>query len=689
MKINKNKLGFSILSLALALGLPLNASATEKVTQPENIEITEDNKIDNTEIENTENVEDTEGKALIEEDEILKEDTYIEQTSPSFTQEPSRPAQNRVTTLPTVERNKKERNKNYISQQGIDTKEEKPFELVLKDKIDEEKGLIKEEVDGKIKYSLTYELGIIGDGQTQDYTISLFTIKDDEAKSINLRSYVVDSVAKSSEDKKVREIETDEYKGYKLETTLRDTGYLEFALDLDQDSEPDTHTIYYQVSTPGHKTIGKNDIKIDKNENGDLYIVEEEEKDEKTKLIANKASKSYLINDSEEDKNLLDLMDIEGDLSDAYKLDITYIDPAKGEDRKETIEKIEDYKVPADSVVKISIRENLPVEEIKDDVEEVKEEASGDSVNAPSSFKDLLKEANDSIEDLNKSTNDIKSTILEAEDGLSEENSDGEEKEEASQKKSNPNSEEEKLANEKALEEAMAKVEKLLEEKKRSIIEINPAYDDIEAEALGLSMILREQTRIIEDLIQQALLDNELDSLEELEKKDKEKADAEYKRIRDLVEKAEDVNERAEEKLIELDEINLTDNLTDPLIIKNVGAKPVLNLGRLTPITRIDNLTFDSPNESERDFSKNLERKLARAVEKVETVTIDKEADEKAKELSKDNKKSEKETGDKEGVLEENLEKEEGKDEKSVLEKDGPSSFPLFERYLLRLNKEK
>lgn len=687
MKINKNKLGSSILSLALALGLPLNASATEKVTQPENIEITEDDKIDNTEIENTENVEETEGKALIEEDEILKEDTYIEQTSPSFTQEPSRPAQNRVTTLPTVERNKKERNKNYISQQGTETKEEKPFELVLKDKT--EKVLKKEKVDGKIKYSLTHELGIIGDGQTQDYTISLFTIKDDEAKSINLRSYVIDSVAKSSEDKKVREIETDDYKGYKLETTLRDTGYLEFALDLDQDSEPTTYTIYYQVSTPGHKTIGKIDIKIDKNENGDLYIVEEDEKEEKAKLLANKVSSSYLINDSEEDKKLLDLMDIEGDLSDAYKLDITYIDPATGEDKKETIEKIEDYQIPADSFAKISISENKPAEETKDEVEEVKEEASGEIVNAPSSFKDLIKEANDSIEDLNKSTNDIKSTILEAENGLNEENFDGGEKEEASQKKSKYISEEKKLANEKALEEAMAKVEKLLEEKKRSIIEINPAYDDIEAEALGLSMILREQTRIIEDLIQQALLDNELDSLEELEKKDKEKADAEYKRIRDLVEKAEDVNERAEEKLIELDEINLTDNLTAPLITANKGEKPVLNLGRLTPITRIDDLTFDSPDESERDFSKNLKAKLARAVEKVETVTIDKEADEKAKELSKDNKKSEKETGDKEGVLEENLEKEEGKDEKSVLEKDGPSSFPLFERYLLRLNKEK
>lgn len=687
MKINKNKLGSSILSLALALGLPLNASATEKVTQPENIEITEDDKIDNTEIENTENVEDTEGKALIEEDEILKEDTYIEQTSPSFTQEPSRPAQNRVTTLPTVERNKKERNKNYISQQGTETKEEKPFELVLKDKT--EKVLKKEKVDGKIKYSLSYELGVIGDGQTQDYTISLFTIKDDEAKSINLRSYVIDSVAKSSEDNKVREIETDDYKGYKLETTLRDTGYLEFALDLNEDSEPTTYTIYYQVSTPGHKSLGKIDIKIDKNENGDLYIVEEDEKEEKAKLLANKVSSSYIINDSEEDKKLLDLMDIEGDLSDAYKLDITYIDPATGEDKKETIEKIEDYKVPSDSLAKISISENKPAEEIKDEVEEVKEEESRESVNAPSSFKDLLKEANDSIEDLNKSTNDIKSTIIEAENGLNEENFDGGEKEEASQKKSKYISEEKKLANEKALEEAMAKVEKLLEEKKRSIIEINPEYDDIEAEALGLSMILREQTRIIEDLIQQALLDNELDSLEELEKKDKEKADAEYKRIRDLVEKAEDVNERAEEKLIELDEINLTDNLTAPLITANKGEKPVLNLGRLTPITRINNLTFDSPNESERDFSINLEAKLSRAVEKVETVTIDKEADEKAKELSKDDKKSEKETGDKEGVLEENLEKEEGKDEKSVLEKDGPSSFPLFERYLLRLNKEK
>ena len=198
---------------------------------------------------------------------------------------------------------------------------------------------------------------------------------------------------------------------------------------------------------------------------------------------------------------------------------------------------------------------------------------------------------------------------------------------------------------------------------------------------MGLTQAITVQNQRIEELIQQAFLNYELDSLIELEKTNPEQAKEEYKKIYELVKQAQDTSKKADDKLIELDEINLIDNATAPLLTAVKGAKPVLNLGILTPLTKINNLTKDSPKESERDFSTNLEKKLKEATKKVETVTIgekeDKKADkkdDKAKE-NKDNKDPNKKVI----VVDKKAKENQAKTEPKI-------NTPIFVKYLQTLN---
>ena len=200
---------------------------------------------------------------------------------------------------------------------------------------------------------------------------------------------------------------------------------------------------------------------------------------------------------------------------------------------------------------------------------------------------------------------------------------------------------------------------RLLKEKKKSVVEIEDALTIEKARVL--TQAIREKNRQIQELIQQCLLDSELDSLSKLEEENPELAKEEYKRIAALVKEAEIVSDKASNKLIELDEIIYTDNSIDPLVARNSAGKPVLNLGKLTPLTTISDLTKDSPSTKERDFSTKLRAKLALAVKKIETVTISEKDNQKAYEKPI-NVKEDKETKNGLGTSKNQVEKLETKE---------------------------
>lgn len=710
MNKKTNKLGYGLLSLALALALPLNASATENINKTE--ETTEPTKISEETTEET-----TEEPKLIEETEI--------DTSPTET--PQAPSQVVPVTNPTrTQPFPQAESHNYISQKGKENEnKEKPFKVIVHDENNKEGRLTKESDEVNNHFTLNYGLGIEGDGQEKEYTISVFALKTSQIESLNLKNYIMDSKAKSEEDleKETEKLENEYYKGYKITTKLANNGSIELDYKFEEDAQAGDYSIYYIVEVDGEKILGKIDVNLEKTpENDDFFISKEEvvrdyakAEEEKVNPFENLPFAKYLLNDTEEDKNLTDFINPKQAEKDKKVLKITYVDPASEEEKVEIIEKAEEYKIPANSLAKLEVTDKDKDEDLtaspqdkKEDEKEPKAESPKEESDAPKSDETKEEESTDESkyegEDkelidltkiLNKQAGEIEGLIKEVEKEADKEGTKEADKETDKEKAKTEVKEEaapvvlkDTKLTEDQLKAAMANVDKLLEEKKRSVLELTPQYDETEAEIIGLSMMLREQTQIIEGLIQQALLDNELDSLEELEKKDPEGAKEEYKRLAKLLKEAEKTTDKANDKLIELDEINLVDNNSDPLIRAKKGEKAVLNLGKLTPITKIEDLTHDSPTESEKDFSKNLEKKLAKAVKKVETVTLTKEDDAKAK-TDKEDKKEEKSQDPNKKIIVVDKKDKDQKDKKDSTDTNKSLSLPVFERYLKRVKGDK
>lgn len=700
MKNKRNKVGYGLLSLALALALPLNASATENVNKAE--DALEPTKI--IEEEPTKTSEETsENTDLIEESEI---DT-------STTETPQAPAQLAPVTSPTrTQPLPQAEGHNYISQKGKENEnKEKPFKVIVHDENNKE-GRLKKESDGvNNHFTLNYGLGIEGNGLEKEYTISIFTLKDSKIESLNLNNYIADSIATSDGEKMEKEtskIENEDYKGFTIKTKIANTGSLEFDYKFEEEAEAGDYSVYYLIEMDGEKILGKIDVNLEKTpENDDFFISKEEVvrdyakgDEEKVNPFENLPFAKYLLNDTEEDKNLTDFVNPKQAEEDKKVLKITCVDPTSDEEKVEIIEKVEEYKIPANSLVKLEVADKEDTKELIDqsdlktdgeketDKGESKEETpaedektaeKGQDETDYSKYSDEEKELIDLTKVLNKQAGEIEGLIKEVEKEADGETGKEEAKDEVKEEVAPVVLKDTKLTEDK-LKAAMANVDKLLAEKKKSVLEINPQYDESEIEIISLSMMLRESTAQIEGLIQQALLDHELDSLEELEKKDPEGAKEEYKKLAKLLKEAENTTDKANEKLIELDEINLVDNNKDPLIRAKKGEKAVLNLGKLTPITKIEDLTHDSPTESEKDFSKNLEKKLAKAVKKVETVTLTKEDDEKAKTNKEEDKK---EDPNKKIIVVDKKDKDQNKTTNKSL------SLPVFERYLKRVKGQK
>ena len=660
MKNNRKKVGYGLLSLALALALPLNALADEVKEEPASDQGQQTD-------------------TLIKDEEIKTEDTSANNQAPAPQVEapqvarPTNPAPQVLAPSQNLEANT-----NYISQQGKERKdavEVTPYDVEFK-----------EEKDGakNVTY-LSYSFDIKGDDLPKEYTISVFALKNGEVKNLSIDNIISDDniLTTSEEIEKVSEkIENDDIKGYQIKTEITSTGSVKATVKIEEDEDPGDYSIYYQVSREGKATLGKFDANLGKSGEYSFYMDREEVKkdyekstEEKEKPFENLPFTKYLLNDTDEEKKLEAYLDLGLEDKASYKLEVTYIDPENEEVKTEEITDLEGYLLPANTLAKLEVKEKkedlIDESEILEDKVEVakeNEEASSEKTEQAKNTKspdELVKEERENLEkanpDLDSESLDVKAlayTIEKQNDRLKDLISDSD------KAKVDPTS----LTEEEISDDARSKALKLVEEKKKSILELEPDIDEENLDIRSISQALRAQTKKIQDLIQQAFLNYELDSLAELEKENPDKAKEEYKKIAELIKEAKETNKKAEVKLVELDEIILIENTTDPLMKRVNGAKPVLNLGMLTPLTKIENLTKDSPKESERDFSTNLEKKLDAAVKKVETVTITEKDDKKAEEKTNKDDKDKSQEKSKEETKEINT--------------------PIFVRYLLSSNKE-
>lgn len=587
MNNRRNNVGIGILSIALALALPLNANATGT-------------------------------PQLIETNEVI-------------TQPAGESKQEAPTTNTTRQSDK---NTNYISQRDKEAENKiqvKVYPVELKSEV---KGV------GNTA-QLSYEFAIKGSDLPEEYTISVFALRDSKVKNFELDNFISEdkvTIAGEEMTKSAEKIAGEDIFGFRIKTKFTYKASVKAVVTIGDDDEAGDYSLYYMITTKDKTAIGKMDANLEKV--GDYNFVKTNEQikrdydlsdNDKVNPFENLPFTKYLLNDTDEEKNLTDFMDLIAVKFGSYNLVASYINPNSDELQTDVIDNPKEYTIPANSLVRFDVRTKEDTTNLIKDSEiaafnlEITEDGK-----APISLMSLM---------ANKQVGKSRSAVV------SPDMAKLIEKEKATLKMLYPKLDQETL-DVKSLAQAISKQKNKLNElidgqflpiqpmagfqnqlnptgqNPKSVVELNQYMDAEDIEVRNLAKAIRDVTADIHELIQQALLDYELDSLSKLEKEHPDLAKEEYKNIARLVKEAETVSKKANNKLIQLDEIILTDNQTDPLLIQKKGAKPVLNLGMLTPLTKINNLTKDSPKESERNFSANLEKKLQEAVKKVETVTI-------------------------------------------------------------------
>lgn len=590
MKNRRNNVGIGILSIALALALPLNANATGT-------------------------------PQLIEKNEVI-------------TQSAVEPKQEAPTTPTTNTTRQLDKNTNYISQRDKEAENKiqvKVYPVELKSEV---KGV------GNTA-QLSYEFAIKGSDLPEEYTISVFALRDSKVKNFELDNFISEdkvTIAGEEMTESAEKIAGEDIFGFRIKTKFTYKASVKAVVTIGDDDEAGDYSLYYMITTKDKTAIGKMDANLEKV--GDYNFVKTNEQikrdydlsdNDKVNPFENLPFTKYLLNDTDEEKNLTDFMDLIAVKFGSYNLVATYINPNSDELQTDVIDNPKEYTIPANSLVRFDVRTKEDTTNLIKDSEiaafnlEITEDGK-----APISLMSLM---------ANKQVGKSRSAVV------SPDMAKLIEKEKATLKMLYPKLDQETL-DVKSLAQAISKQKNKLNElidgqflpiqpiagfqnqlnptgqNPKSVVELNQYMDAEDIEVRNLAKAIRDVTADIHELIQQALLDYELDSLSKLEKEHPDLAKEEYKNIARLVKEAETVSKKANNKLIQLDEIILTDNQTDPLLIQKKGAKPVLNLGMLTPLTKINNLTKDSPKESERNFSANLEKKLQEAVKKVETVTI-------------------------------------------------------------------
>ena len=637
MKIRKNNLGYGLLSLALALAFPLNANADEMNLTPV------DSLTENTDTE------------LISGDEVNMEDRRPAQNPTNIIEVKSannpqtQPVNNSQTIVNTKYKAqpdlKLNANSNYISQKGKE----------IEDKIDV-KAYPVDFKEGSDK-ELSYTFEIKGTMSPENYTISIFALKDGKVKKIDLNNFIADekvTLAGQEMAESCKQIAGNGVFGFRINTPIKDNCTVNAQVNLGEEDQAGDYTLYYAVTSKGKTTFGKLDAKVEKDQDKGFALVRDWEN--RTPIYFNQAKEDpfaslpftkILLNDTDEEKNLADYLELSQLDYGSYKLVATYVDPNTQEAKKEEIDNPRDYKLPANSLLRFDLREKTdatnPIEDVEiaafdlDFTQEGKAEVSlanlmnkkgkQDRTLSPNMEK-LIQEEKASLRRLYPNIDPETLEMMSLSQAISKQNT------KLKGLMNNGNMVMSPIAQ---IQNSIMPVNQKPDEKQKSVVEINAEIEKENREIKELTDELREVTSDIYELIQQALLDYELDSLEALEASDPEAAKEEYKRIAQLVKEAEALGTKANQKLIELDEIILVDNDSDPIVGRG-GDKVVLNLGKLTPLSIISDITKDSPLESERNFSKSLQKKLNDAIKKVQTVTIGEKDDAKGDQKPEDQK---------------------------------------------------
>ena len=689
MKIRKNNLGYGLLSLALALAFPLNANADEMNLTP---------------VDSLTEKADTE---LISGDDINMEDRRQEQNSTNIIEVKSannpqtQPVSNSQTIVNTKYKAQLDfkSNINYISQKGKE----------IEDKIDVKAHQVdfKEGSDRELSY--TFE--IKGTMSPEDYTISIFALKDGKVKKFDLNNFIADGKAIQAGQEMAescKQIAGNGVYGFRIKTPITGKCIVNAQVNLGEEDQAGDYTLYYAVTSKGKTTFGKLDAKVEKDQDKGFAIARDGENREATYLDQTKENPfaslpftKILLNDTDEEKNLTDYLELSQLDYGPYKLVATYVDPNTQEAKQVEIDNPANFSIPANSLLRFDLREKTdttnPIEDAEitafdlDFTQEGKAEVSLSSlinkkgnqnrVLSPNMEK-LIQTEKASLRKLYPNIDPETLEMMSLSQAISKQKS------KLKGLIDNGNMVMSPIAQ---IQNSIMPVNQKPEEKKKSVVEINAEIEKENREIKELTDELREVTSDIYELIQQALLDYELDSLAALEASDPEAAKEEYKRIAQLVKEAEALGTKANQQLIELDEIILVDNDSDPIVGRG-GDKVVLNLGKLTPLSIISDITKDSPLESERNFSKNLQKKLNEAIKKVQTVTIgekdyakadqktedQKEDPNKAKAENENKPKDEKNLGEKPNKEEESKTKEETnpKDETKTDEKAKDDKTP-------------
>ncbi|WP_158698409.1 hypothetical protein [Anaerococcus sp. Marseille-P3915] len=620
--MKKTPIKYGLLSLALLISLPNQVRATEEPAEPIT-NITEPSK--------EEVAKPEENKKLIEDSEIDNTPApALESQTPSVNntyQAPSVPSPRINLTTPTTS----PQNTNYLSQAGKFNLEEGPIKVTaIKTELN------KKTKDDKNNFTLSFMLGIHANSLDSEYTISVFALKNSENKTLKLANVISDSNVKTGKNllDKAEQIESEDVLGFRIKTNISDYASIKVEANFDQDVKPGDYSIYYIVSKGEDKSFGKVDAKVTKKDEDDFELDTkpelrdyENKESKKDDPITKLPYKKYLINDSKEEQNLGAYLDLDSSDLSKSKFVINYIDPNLLVEKTETIANPKTYQIPAFSLARIDVLD-------KDSKEEVKSAAVG-----VYDFKDSKRTMGDLI---------IK----------------------AGENKDRKNDKSKELIN--SLRTANKDMEKALEARVSSAVRKNDEPSDEELELLTNRLL--NHAKIINTIIRQVLLNSELESLRELELSDKEAAEEEYRNIALLLKQSQDLKEKAADKLIAYDEIDLKSDYAEgnPSEARNLA----LDFADDTDINYLTDLT-DGKDKNYKEFLEELSSKLGHAMTKVETVTITSEEDKKEqanKENLEDKKEAdkEKEAPNEDGVKDEKLpeNKEEVKEEKETKEEN-------------------
>nr|WP_072536962.1 hypothetical protein [Anaerococcus mediterraneensis] len=584
--MNKNRLKYGLLALALVISLPTNAKATETDSAARQLTAPPTTQENPTQTENQPAENPVEN--LID----------LDQVDMSTVNTPTNPSASPINPLPT-------RPRTTMANPSPDklTEVEDKLEIKL---LDTE--LTADDKPAKKIFNLSHMIQIKGDGLPKEYTISVFALKSSQVKDLSLDNHIVESKVNRIEDLKdtYEKIDNDDIIGFRFKSTITYNASIKSSIKFPEDADPGDYTIYCIVSSKEAQVADVYDTHLVKNGLYEFYIDHINSLKNHNGLIEKEDPYGkglytrFIINKGEKPTNLTDYLDLIDNKDLGYEVLITDMNPSKEEETFVLTEPTT-YKVNPNSIIKVEIGK-------KSEIDELLAKKKTTDNKEPISLMSMAK-----IQNKDDSSKDI---------SLEERSAKLEDKKA------------EKLAEN--LEDRRLELEKRLKEAEELDKEVGYTT---KLSVNTLTELIETTDKQIKELISQALLYYDLEKIEDLEKKDPKEADKEYARIKLLVKEAASTSKKAEKKLIEMDEIILTDDKNEPILGQNKDKKPVLNLAHLTQITKVNDLSKNSPNEKERDFAKRLEEKLARANKKIETVTIgEKENDKAADDKKKDEK---------------------------------------------------